>query len=149
MFLSHVDDIADHAKFRQHFNCERIIHRREVHSGIADIERQIEGDEPITLAPDLLAIPTPGHTRGHTVLLYHNRFLFTGDHLWWSAERQSLAASRTYCWYSWKQQIESMERLLDYRFEWLLPGHGRRFHTGAEQMHELLARCATWMRQAA
>ena len=149
MFLSHVDDIADHAKFQRHFGCERIIHHQEVHAGIAAIERQIEGDEPVALAPDLLAIPTPGHTRGHIVLLYRERFLFTGDHLWWSPERQSLSASRTYCWYSWKQQIESMERLLDYRFEWVLPGHGRRYHAPAAQMHELLARCVTWMRQRA
>ncbi|MBI3896044.1 MAG: MBL fold metallo-hydrolase [Acidobacteria bacterium] len=149
MFLSHVDDIADHAKFRQHFGCERIIHRREIHSSIADIEQQIKGDEPQWIAPDLLAIPTPGHTRGHTVLLYRERLLFTGDHLWWSPERQSLSASSSYCWYSWKRQIESMERLLDYPFEWVLPGHGRRYHASADEMHDLLARCVAWMRQAA
>ncbi|MBI4459313.1 MAG: MBL fold metallo-hydrolase [Acidobacteria bacterium] len=149
MFLSHVDDIADHAKFRQRFGCERIIHRREVSPAIADIEQQLDGYEPQRVGPDLLAIPTPGHTRGHTALLYRDRFLFTGDHLWWSAERQSLSASRSYCWYSWREQIASMERLLDYRFEWVLPGHGRRCHASADEMHEHLARCVAWMRKAA
>ena len=38
----------------------------------------------------------------------------------------SLSASEDYCWYSWPQQAESMERLADYRFEWVLPGHGQR-----------------------
>ena len=147
MFLSHVDDIADHTRFRRHFGCDRMIHRREIHSGIADLEWQMDGEEPQLLAPDLLAIPTPGHTRGHMVLLYRDRFLFTGDHLSWSPERQELSASRNYCWYSWKKQIESMERLLAYRFGWVLPGHGRRYHTRPEQMHLLLARCVAWMRQ--
>lgn len=149
MFLSHVDDIADHAKFRRHFGCERIIHRREIRAAIADIERTIEGDEPQWIGPELLAIPTPGHTRGHTVLLYRERFLFTGDHLWWSPERGRLAASSRYCWYSWPKQIESMERLLSYRFEWVLPGHGQRHHASAEEMRDSLVRCVASMRRAA
>jgi ferredoxin len=128
MFLSHVDDIADHERFRKHFGCERIIHRREVHSGLAGMERQLTADEPQSIGPGLLAIPTPGHTRGHMVLLYRKRFLFTGDHLWWSPDRQELSASRSYCWYSWEKQITSMERLVGQRFEWVLPGHGRRHH---------------------
>lgn len=148
MFLSHVDDIADHARFRRHFGCERIIHRREIHSEIAGIERQITGEEPQAIGPDLLAIPTPGHTRGHTVLLYRKRFLFTGDHLWWSPERRELSASRTYCWYSWEKQMESMERLLEQHFEWVLPGHGRRHRSSADEMRESLARCIARMRQA-
>ena len=148
MFLSHVDDIADHAKFRRHFGCERIIHRREVHSGIAGIEWQITKDEPQSIGAGLLAIPTPGHTRGHMALLYRDRFLFTGDHLGWSPERQQLSASREYCWYSWEKQTESMERLLPYRFEWVLPGHGRRFHAIGDQMRQSLTDCINRMRQS-
>lgn len=147
MFLSHVDDIADHAKFRRRFGCERIIHQREIHPGISDIEKQIAGDEPQYSGPDLMAIPTPGHTRGHMVLLYRRKFLFGGDHLWWSPERQALSASRTYCWYSWEKQKESMERLLPYQFEWVLPGHGRRHHASATEMHQLLEQCVQRMRQ--
>jgi glyoxylase-like metal-dependent hydrolase (beta-lactamase superfamily II)/ferredoxin len=146
MFLSHVDDIADHAKFQRHFGCERIIHEHEVRSATADMEWKLTGEAPQMLAPDLLAIPTPGHTRGHTVLLYNDRFVFTGDHLWWSPVRKQLSASRSYCWYSWAKQVESMERLLEYRFEWVLPGHGHRHHASAAQMHESLAGCVQWMK---
>ena len=149
MFLSHVDDIADHAKFRRHFGCERIIHRRETRAAIADIERTLEGDEAQEIIPEFLAIPTPGHTRGHTALLYRERFLFTGDHLWWSPEQGRLSASSRYCWYSWPKQIESMERLLAYDFEWVLPGHGRRHQASAEEMRDSLARCVAWMKKAA
>ncbi|MBI2818300.1 MAG: MBL fold metallo-hydrolase [Acidobacteria bacterium] len=147
MFLSHVDDIADHAKFRRRFGCERIIHEREVRASIADIECKIKGDEPQFLGPDLVAIPTPGHTRGHMVLLYADKFLFTGDHLWWSPECQGLSASRAYCWYSWEKQQGSMERLLDYRFEWVLPGHGRRHQATSARMQQMLQHCMARMRQ--
>ena len=139
MFLSHVDDIADHAKFRHHFGCERVIHSREVRAGIADIERKIKGDEAQPLDGDLIAIPTPGHTRGHLVLNYREKFLFTGDHLWWSPVRERLSASRQHCWYSWVEQKESMKRLLTETFEWVLPGHGRRHKASAADMRKLVA----------
>ena len=160
MFLSHVDDIADHARFRDHFaysGCQRIIHAGEL-PALSPSFRQaggameviIEGDDAHSLAPDLTIIPTPGHTRGHQVLLHRDKFLFTGDHLWWSPARGRLSASRDYCWYSWEQQISSMRRLLDYQFEWVLPGHGRRHHAaGASAMHASLEACIAQMQRAA
>jgi len=39
-----------------------------------------------------------------------------------------------------------MERLLDYRFEWVLPGHGRPVHLDAFSMRASLERCIEWMR---
>ena len=33
--------------------------------------------------------------------------------------------------------------------QFFLPGHGRRYHAPAAQMHELLARCVAWMQRAA
>ena len=50
-------------------------------------------------------MPTFGHTKGHCVLFYKNYFLFTGDHLWWSRERNTLSASEDVCWYSWTEQM--------------------------------------------
>jgi hypothetical protein len=38
-----------------------------------------------------------------------------------------------------------MKRLLDYRFEWVLPGHGRRTQQPAEIMREKLIDCIAWM----
>jgi glyoxylase-like metal-dependent hydrolase (beta-lactamase superfamily II) len=103
--------------------------------------------DPVQLDEDLLLIPTPGHTRGHQVLLYRQQALFTGDHLAWSPERHALTGHRNYCWYSWKEQTRSMEKLLAYRFEWILPGHGRMHHAPANEMHELLERCVAGMKQ--
>jgi glyoxylase-like metal-dependent hydrolase (beta-lactamase superfamily II) len=147
LFLTHRDDVADHAQFAKRFGCERVLHERDVTSGTSGVERRLSGDEPVQLAPDLVAIPVPGHTRGHAVLLYREKFLFTGDHLAWSPRRRALTAFRDACWYSWSEQIRSMERLLDFRFEWVLPGHGWKHHaSSAERMRGELEKCIEWMR---
>jgi glyoxylase-like metal-dependent hydrolase (beta-lactamase superfamily II)/ferredoxin len=145
LLLTHQDDVADHQKFHDRFGCSRVLHRDDVRAKTAAIERQPAGLEPVALAADLLMIPTPGHTRGHAVFLYRDRFLFTGDHLAWSETRGHLHAFRSACWYSWPEQIRSMKRLLDYRFEWVLPGHGRPVHLDATVMHASLEQCIGWM----
>jgi glyoxylase-like metal-dependent hydrolase (beta-lactamase superfamily II)/ferredoxin len=145
MFLTHRDDVADHAAFARRFGCERIMHADD---GAAryEVERVIEGDDEVRLDDELVVVPTPGHTRGHMVLLYRNRFLFTGDHLAWSPRRETLTAFRNAMWYSWPVQTRSMEKLLRYRFEWVLPGHGRIHHDTPEGMHAHLRRCVEWMK---
>jgi glyoxylase-like metal-dependent hydrolase (beta-lactamase superfamily II)/ferredoxin len=139
IFLTHRDDVADAEKYAARFASTRIIHRLEL-AAQPDAERVLEGFAPIELAPDFLAIPTPGHTRGHCALLYRNQFLFSGDHIWWSRVRGRLNASRDVCWYSWPQQLESVRRLRDYSFEWVLPGHGERAHFPREEMRVQLER---------
>lgn len=144
MFLTHRDDVADHARFRDHFGCERILHAADVRPSTRDVERRIEGDEPVALDAETLLIPVPGHTPGSTCLLWRDRYLFTGDHLWWSDDRGRLVASRSVCWYDWDEQVASVRRLAGYSFEAVLPGHGRRcrFPRGemAARLAELLAR---------
>lgn len=146
MLLTHQDDVADHLRFADRFGCQRVLHRDDVHAGTAAVELQPTGREPIALADDLLMIPTPGHTRGHAVFLYRERYLFTGDHLAWSESRGHLYAFRSACWYSWPEQIRSMERLLDYRFG-VLPGHGHPIHLEAAVMRASLERCIAWMKK--
>jgi glyoxylase-like metal-dependent hydrolase (beta-lactamase superfamily II)/ferredoxin len=148
MFLTHKDDVADHAAFARHFGCERVLHERDVTSGTRAVERKISGSEPVRLDEDLVVIPTPGHTRGHAVLLYRDKFLFTGDHLAWSSRRNGLIAFRDACWYSWEEQTRSMEALLDFSFEWVLPGHGA-WHRAASAaaMRRDLEGCIRWMRE--
>ena len=147
MFLTHKDDVADHQAFARRFGCERVLHERDVTRTTCEVERKLSGDEPIRLGEDLLAIPTPGHTRGHAVLLYREKFLFTGDHLAWSSRRHGLTAFRDACWYSWEEQTRSMERLLDYSFEWVLPGHGGWHHAASPAaMRKELETCIRWMK---
>jgi len=143
MLMSHRDDVADHELFHKHFACRRIIHRADAR-GI-EAEQLLEGQEPAMLDQDFVAMPVPGHTRGHVVFLYRNKYLFSGDHLAWSSGRAGLTAFRDVAWYSWQEQTKSMKRLLDFRFEWVLPGHGRRGHQPEEVMHQKLVECVKWM----
>jgi glyoxylase-like metal-dependent hydrolase (beta-lactamase superfamily II)/ferredoxin len=147
LYLTHRDDVADHQKFRDHFGCQRILHVDDVTVGTRSVEIQPSGSDPLQLTADLLILPVPGHTRGHTVLLYNNQFLFSGDHLAWSPERGHLIAFRSACWYSWTELIHSMQRLVEYDFEWVLPGHGRRYHSDLATMRQQMQKCLEWMRQ--
>jgi glyoxylase-like metal-dependent hydrolase (beta-lactamase superfamily II)/ferredoxin len=146
MFLSHRDDIADHARFAEKFSAERIMHADDGARRLG-IETIIEGEAAVELDDRLTVIPQPGHTRGSQVLLYKNRFLFSGDHLAWSPNRKSLIAFRGACWYSWAEQIRSMERLTAYDFEWILPGHGRITNRPKAEMRRHLVDCIEWMKQ--
>jgi glyoxylase-like metal-dependent hydrolase (beta-lactamase superfamily II)/ferredoxin len=145
MLLTHKDDIAAHESFKKRFGVSRTMHKDD---GAARLGAEviIEGEDPVEVGKDLLAIPTPGHTRGHVVFLYKNKFLFTGDHLAWSPNRKTLTAFRSVAWYSWSEQIRSMEKLLDYEFEWVLPGHGDMHHDSASMMRNSLEQCVAWMK---
>ncbi len=146
IFLTHRNDVADAQRYAEHFGSRRINHRDEL-SSQPGAEVVLDGEGPWELAPGFLAIPTPGHTRGHCVLLFNERFLFNGDHLDWDRDARRLSASEDYCWYSWPQQAESVGRLAAYRFEWVLPGHGQRVHLPAAEMRQQVERLAESMRE--
>ncbi|MHC5676879.1 MBL fold metallo-hydrolase [Nostoc sp.] len=145
MYLTHKDDVADHQKFAEHFQCDRILHVDDISADTRNVEIQPTGSEPFPLTPDLLIIPVPGHTKGQTVLVYKNKFLFTGDHLAWSESLHQLVAFHGACWYSWSEQTKSMRNLANYSFEWVLPGHGRRFHADRETMRQQMHKCIEFM----
>lgn len=144
LYLTHRDDVADHQKFHDHFGCDRILHTDEITRSTESVEIKLTGTDPIQLDADLLIIPVPGHTKGHTVLLY-KKFLFTGDHLAWSARLNQLIGFREACWYSWEELKRSMQNLSHYSFEWVLPGHGRRYHADEKTMHQEMQKCLAWM----
>jgi glyoxylase-like metal-dependent hydrolase (beta-lactamase superfamily II)/ferredoxin len=140
MFLTHRDDVADHARWAEVLGCERVLHARDVSGRTRAVERVLEGDLPTPLAEGVTAIPVPGHTAGSTALLVGDTYLFTGDHLWGDAEGR-LGASRSVCWHDWDEQTASMERLGAFRFEWVFPGHGRpwRAPSAEDARREVLA----------
>jgi glyoxylase-like metal-dependent hydrolase (beta-lactamase superfamily II)/ferredoxin len=145
LYLTHRDDVADHQKFHEHFGCDRLLHQAEITAETQSVEHHLQGVEAIQLTTELLIIPVPGHTKGHTVLLYQNKFLFSGDHLAFRRQLGHLAAFRDVCWYSWSEQVKSMQKLANYDFEWVLPGHGRRYHADVATMHEQMELCVNWM----
>lgn len=145
VFLTHRDDVADAGRWAERFGAKRVIHRADLDAA-PGAEIVVEGGEPFALGPDFLAIPVPGHTEGSAALLYRNRFLFAGDHVWWSRNRKGLSASRSACWFDWPEQARSVARLLEHRFEWLLPGHGDRIRLPEDEMRRQLVRLRDTMR---
>jgi glyoxylase-like metal-dependent hydrolase (beta-lactamase superfamily II)/ferredoxin len=135
VFLTHRDDVADAARYAAHFGARRIIHARD-RAAIPDAEIVVEGDDPIAFG-DVRVIPTPGHTRGHCVLL-HRGYLFSGDHLAWDRETETLTAYPDVCWFDWPTQLRSIARLVDEEITWILPGHGERGHLDAVAMRAAL-----------
>lgn len=137
IFLTHRDDVADAKRYADEFGAQRIIHRRDL-SAQPDAEIVIDGEDAIDIAEGIKIIPSPGHTAGHCLLLLDETYLFTGDHLAWDRDTESLEAWPDYAWYSWEQQKESIELLRDFKFEWVLPGHGQRVRLPANAMHTKL-----------
>lgn len=149
MFLTHRDDVADHAAWHERFGCERVLHHDDVGRDTRDVERVIEGRDPVRLDDDLLVIPVPGHTRGSSALLYRDTVLFTGDHLWANDAEDGVEAGRDVCWHSWPEQLRSIAALTHVRFTDVVPGHGRRFHASSpEAMHAALEGFLRFARKA-
>lgn len=104
------------------------------------VELQLSGDGPWELSHGLTAHHTPGHSRGSLCFLANAQLagkegvLFTGDHLAYSARRQRLDGFARYGW-DIRLQAESILKLAHLPFQWILPGHGRRwrFDSAAER----------------
>jgi glyoxylase-like metal-dependent hydrolase (beta-lactamase superfamily II)/ferredoxin len=137
ILLTHQDDVAAADRYQRHFDARVWIHRADRRAApyASDL---LDGEAAHQIRSGLVAIPVPGHTRGSVVYLLEDKFLFTGDSLWWSRTRGELSASRTYCWYSWDKQIESLTRLAEYPFEWVLAGHGDRIRLPRSEARESL-----------
>lgn len=136
ILLSHQDDVGDADRYAKHFKARAAIHEAD-RDAAPYADHILEGAEPLTLAPDLLAIPVPGHTRGSVAYLWDRHCLFTGDSLAWNFPQSDLNAFRTYCW-SWSTQRRSLRRLLDYPFDWVFAGHGGSHHLPAAEMRQRL-----------
>jgi glyoxylase-like metal-dependent hydrolase (beta-lactamase superfamily II)/ferredoxin len=137
--LTHRDDVADAARWAGRFGARLWIHQDDRSAAPAATD-WIEGLGDTEIQPGLLAIPVPGHTKGSVLFLLDERYLFTGDSLAWSYERQDLTAFRGACWHSWAAQTESLDRLVksDHRFAWVLPGHGARTKGDPDDLHRRL-----------
>ncbi|WP_332672285.1 MBL fold metallo-hydrolase [Aromatoleum sp.] len=138
ILLSHQDDVADAGRYADRYSSRVWIHADDA-DDVPYATHLIRGEAPVTIREGLVAVPLPGHTKGSVAYLLEDTYLFTGDSLAWNPERQRLIAYRDACWYSWDVQKESMKRLLDYDFEWVLPGHGGHVQLPRAEMHQKLA----------
>jgi len=150
ILLTHRDDVADAARYAERFGARVWIHEGD-RAGAPFATDVLGGIEETEIAPGVVAVPVPGHTRGSVVFAVDGRFLFTGDSLAWSHDRGDLTAFRNACWYSWPAQTESLARLAAgrHRFDWVLPGHGGRVRADPGELHDRLVALVGRMRQAA
>jgi glyoxylase-like metal-dependent hydrolase (beta-lactamase superfamily II) len=137
--LTHRDDVADAHRWAERFGARVWIHADDA-SAARFATDVVSGIEAVDVQSGLVAIPTPGHTKGSMMFLLDRRYLFTGDSLAWDHRRGDLTAFRDACWWSWSEQARSLARLAaNHRFEWVLPGHGGRAHAAPDAMHDRLA----------
>lgn len=158
LFLTHRDDVADHALWAERFGCARVMHRADIAGGTAAVEVQLDGAGPWRLPlsenpggewptgtspgagpSGLTIVHTPGHSRGSCSLHYHPYpespgVLFTGDHLALDEDDDSpsLTIFPRYCSHSLTVQRQSVLKLRPLPFRWILPGHGRRVHFASD-----------------
>ena len=100
-----------------------------------------------SILPGLTAIWTPGHSRGSLSFLAEASLtggiegaLFTGDHFCFSGRLGRLDGMARYGW-DLALQSESILKLADEPYLWILPGHGRRhrFASAAERAEKVRA----------
>jgi len=136
IFLTHEDDVAEAARYASRFGAERIIHRADVHA-MPDAEVIVEGTDARVYREEFRIIPVPGHTAGSLCLLYRDRFLFTGDHLWWDPRARALNSPRQLVWNA-SALFESILTLAQYSYDWVLAGHGGRVQLPRPDMQAAL-----------
>jgi glyoxylase-like metal-dependent hydrolase (beta-lactamase superfamily II)/ferredoxin len=145
IFLTHQDDVADASDYARHFQSKRIIHQLDA-GAAKDAEIIVEGEDDSKIGLGEI-IFTPGHTRGHQVLLWEDKFLFTGDHFSWSPKFNRFGSFRNACWFSWDVQIESVDKLTNYKnVEWVFPGHEHRGKVEKKSFSEYVEEAVAWMK---
>jgi glyoxylase-like metal-dependent hydrolase (beta-lactamase superfamily II)/ferredoxin len=146
VLLTHRDDVADADRWARRFGARVWIHADDAGAARFATDR-FDGTDEVQVQPGVIAVPTPGHTRGSTVFVVDEHYLFTGDSLAWSHERGDLMAFRHACWWSWSAQADSLARLAArHRFAWVLPGHGARVRSDPEDLHRRLEHLVDRMR---
>ena len=145
VLLTHQDDVADSHRYADRYGARVWIHEDDARAApfATDVMR---GSEDVAVAAGVVSVAVPGHTRGSVAFVIDERFLFSGDSLYWHDARGDLAGHRGATWYSWRIQGESLARLArTHRFEWVFAGHGGRGWRPAGEMHDRLTALAARM----
>lgn len=130
VLLSHRDDVADYDRWADRYDARVWI--GEADADAAPLATDRTGDDEVRLiAPGVLSIPAPGHTRGHVVYHLDNLLLFTGDALHWNHRRAELDVFPNQTWHSWAVLADTMDRLATLNVEWVFAGHGMWHRVGA------------------
>jgi glyoxylase-like metal-dependent hydrolase (beta-lactamase superfamily II)/ferredoxin len=145
ILLTHSDDVADAHRYTKHFGAERIIHRYDAQAQ-ADAELILEEERDYVFAEGRVLF-SPGHTRGHLVLLWQEKYLFSGDHFAWLPGLRRFGSFRDFCWHSWEEQIRSVEQMqVHEHVEWVFPGHGKWAQVPDGRFPHIVREAVEWMK---
>lgn len=138
VLLTHRDDVADADRYAERFGARVWIHQAD-RSAAPYATDVVAGLDPVEVQAGVQLVPIPGHTRGSVAFVLDDRFLFSGDSLFWHRRRGDLAVHERFTWYSLPAQIESLARLAELaQFSYVLAGHGDRRETTVDDMHRRL-----------
>ena len=139
VLLTHRDDVGASARYAKRFGAKLWIHENDLAAApeATDILTGYSISEPIE---GVTVIPIPGHTIGSVAFLI-DESLFVGDSLSWELDEQKLWTNPTRCWDDWDMQRRSLKRFQDFRFTYMLAGHGGSIGFAHERMQAELARC--------
>ena len=142
VLLTHRDHAAHGRRYADRFGARLWIHEGDLEAA-PDADRVLRGLDPVEIAPGVVALPFPGHTRGSVLYLADGRYCFSGDSFYWSRTTADVEVVDSVTWFSIEELAASLARCADrLRFEWLLPGHGDRRRLPAEEMARRMRRLA-------
>lgn len=144
VLLSHRDEVADAAKWASRYDARVWIHEDDADA--APFATDITASEQ-SVDVGAVSIPIPGHTKGHVAYYVDNRWLFTGDALFWNHRRQELDITPKQTWYSWEALAESMDRIAGLNVEWVFPAHGKWHQVGIDDYTRQMAGLGPAMRE--
>ena len=144
VLLSHRDEVADADKWGSRYDARVWIHQDDADAApyATDVTT---GDQIVD--EGVSSIHSPGHTKGHVAYHVDNRWLFTGDALFWNHRRQELDVTAKQTWYSWKTLADSMDSIATLNVEWVFPAHGKWHDVGAGLYARQMARLGPAMRE--
>ena len=88
-----MDDVADTDKYWKIFKGQRMIHIDDS-KDFSHYEKFFEGQDDIFINDELIAIPTPGHTKGSVCFLYKGKISF-----FWRSSGLFFQEKKTYSFY--------------------------------------------------
>ena len=136
-FFTDIEYHQDSQRYHDSFDFQRMVHSADLNA-LSDADIVTRGDEPQSLIDDFIIIPVPGLPFGNQVLLYKNRMLFSGRHIWWNPYYQQLQCPKYPDKISRTNHQKFLETLIEFPVEGIFPSHAHRVYSAAEEMKELL-----------
>ena len=139
VLLTHRDDVADADRWAERYGARVWIGAADADA--APYATDLTGDAGATvIAPGVVSIPAPGHTKGHVAYHLDERHLFTGDTLHWNHRRRELDVFPKQTFFSWSTLADTMDLLAALPVEWVFAGHGMWHRVGnAEWTRQMTA----------